>query len=395
MLFGGYLCEVKREMVPQMAGHHHHLDVMSDDDSSSSSEYGGSDDLSRGQFGSLTVQANSRTPYTDATQCKKVTNHIKRPMNAFMVWSQIERRKICEQQPEMHNAEISKRLGKRWKMLTDKERQPFIEEAERLRLLHMQEYPNYKYRPRKKAKTPAPKPESNRPRLAVISHGSSSLGKHKSSKSSSSPSPAKQPRGIHLMTRPVHPSPNRLPPSPTIAVSASSGNANNRLKLKLTIDRKFRESIRQSKTVQITGNQLTPPPAQVPSSPTSEDEPASPESANISFYEDHEKSSVVTVAKPYKTPSVVPVSATTVAVNSPTISATDLSDLDALTDAIYFSNCWGEPNVATAEQENLETSNSDSSSGSHFEFPDYTTPEVSDIIGGEFLNYNIESLMNY
>ncbi len=74
-------------------------------------------------------------------------------MNAFMVWSQIERRKICEVQPEMHNAEISKRLGKRWKTLSSDERAPFIQEAQRLRLLHMQEYPDYKYRPRKKLST--------------------------------------------------------------------------------------------------------------------------------------------------------------------------------------------------------------------------------------------------
>ena len=63
-------------------------------------------------------------------------------------WTQIERRKISEVQPDMHNAEISKRLGRRWKELSDDDRQPFIEEAERLRVLHCREYPDYKYRPR-------------------------------------------------------------------------------------------------------------------------------------------------------------------------------------------------------------------------------------------------------
>jgi hypothetical protein len=50
----------------------------------------------------------------------------------------------------MHNAEISKRLGRRWKELTEDERQPYVEEAERLRILHCKEYPDYKYRPRKR-----------------------------------------------------------------------------------------------------------------------------------------------------------------------------------------------------------------------------------------------------
>uniref|UniRef100_A0A3B3C2A7 HMG box domain-containing protein n=1 Tax=Oryzias melastigma TaxID=30732 RepID=A0A3B3C2A7_ORYME len=90
---------------------------------------------------------------SDLAWCKTPTGHIKRPMNAFMVWSQIERRKIMEQSPDMHNAEISKRLGKRWKLLKDTDKIPFIREAERLRLKHMADYPDYKYRPRKKVKT--------------------------------------------------------------------------------------------------------------------------------------------------------------------------------------------------------------------------------------------------
>merc|ERR1712018_405081 len=103
---------------------------------------------------SMTISNDSKTPYSDATQTKKHTpNHIKRPMNAFMVWSQLERRKIIEVTPDKHNAEISKELGRRWKLLPEEARQPYIEEAERLRILHQKEYPDYKYKPRKKPKT--------------------------------------------------------------------------------------------------------------------------------------------------------------------------------------------------------------------------------------------------
>ncbi|KAM9372013.1 transcription factor SOX-12 [Phaethornis superciliosus] len=109
--------------------------------------------------------------------CKTPSGHIKRPMNAFMVWSQHERRKIMDQWPDMHNAEISKRLGRRWQLLHDSEKIPFVREAERLRLKHMADYPDYKYRPRKKGKVGA---GGTRPRLpgkmkpSVLGRGPSS-----------------------------------------------------------------------------------------------------------------------------------------------------------------------------------------------------------------------------
>ena len=83
--------------------------------------------------------------------------HIKRPMNAFMVWSQIQRKKIINEYPEMHNAEISRRLGRLWRILCEDEKQPYIQEAERLRVQHLQMYPDYKYRPKKRRGAPVKK----------------------------------------------------------------------------------------------------------------------------------------------------------------------------------------------------------------------------------------------
>lgn len=87
-----------------------------------------------------------------AKNMSDVKQHVKRPMNAFMIWSSRKRRELARQNPKLHNSQISKILGTEWRKLTEEERQKFFAQAKLLNELHLIEHPDYKYRPKRRVK---------------------------------------------------------------------------------------------------------------------------------------------------------------------------------------------------------------------------------------------------
>ncbi|XP_050649875.1 transcription factor SOX-30 isoform X2 [Macaca thibetana thibetana] len=77
----------------------------------------------------------------DTPFSKDRNGHVKRPMNAFMVWARIHRPALAKANPAANNAEISVQLGLEWNKLSEEQKKPYYDEAQKIKEKHREEFP--------------------------------------------------------------------------------------------------------------------------------------------------------------------------------------------------------------------------------------------------------------
>ncbi|XP_026164111.1 transcription factor SOX-11b [Mastacembelus armatus] len=344
--------------------------------------------------------------------CKTASGHIKRPMNAFMVWSKIERRKIMEQSPDMHNAEISKRLGKRWKMLKDTEKIPFIREAERLRLKHMADYPDYKYRPKKKPKTdgcafPAGKAAAQSPEKSGVRAAGKNSATKKLRPGKTGVAPGRT--NSHL---PQHQHPDHR----YRFLLTTSVKPNKFVKRDFTDDEEEDDESEEEPEFKAEEEDESPryslvkDPGGSPSSAAAEPEGTSVyEASGRLFYSFRNITRQGAGGSAYPASLSPASSSRSGSTSASSCCGEDLDDLPAEENDFTLGLVAGfhassEPWNSTSGSapgnlslslvdKDLDSCSSEGSLGSHFEFPDYCTPELSEMIAGDWLEANFSDLV--
>lgn len=78
---------------------------------------------------------------------KNTNGRIKKPINAFLVWARIHRSIIKKANPKASFKELSEQMGILWSNLSKEEKQPYYEEAFKIKQRHDNEFPDWEYRP--------------------------------------------------------------------------------------------------------------------------------------------------------------------------------------------------------------------------------------------------------
>ncbi|XP_045465006.1 protein pangolin, isoforms A/H/I/S isoform X8 [Harmonia axyridis] len=109
-------------------------------------EYDLEDDKSFIYYGQMDHQKNNMDKNNPETNGEKKKPHIKKPLNAFMLYMKEMRAKVVAECTLKESAAINQILGRRWHALGREEQAKYYELARRERQLHMQLYPDWSSR---------------------------------------------------------------------------------------------------------------------------------------------------------------------------------------------------------------------------------------------------------
>ncbi|KAG7262559.1 hypothetical protein CRUP_030121, partial [Coryphaenoides rupestris] len=76
---------------------------------------------------------------------KREKDHIRRPMNAFMIFSKRHRALVHQRHPNQDNRTVSKILGEWWYALGGNEKQQYHDLAFQVKEAHFKAYPDWKW----------------------------------------------------------------------------------------------------------------------------------------------------------------------------------------------------------------------------------------------------------
>ncbi|GAA6094471.1 transcription factor SOX-30-like isoform X1 [Tachysurus ichikawai] len=104
-------------------------------------------------FEAATECASLNPPETadyNTANCRDRTGFIKRPMNAFLVWSKIHWPIVTKANPNASSAQISMQLEIEWNKLSEEQKAPYYAESQGLKWNPRHQFPDWVYNPAKR-----------------------------------------------------------------------------------------------------------------------------------------------------------------------------------------------------------------------------------------------------
>ncbi|KAL0564525.1 Transcription factor SOX-6, partial [Marasmius crinis-equi] len=101
--------------------------------------------------------SNEQPPPKPRTNKDEDGNHIKRPLNAFVLWAQARRPVLMGENPGVLVPKISPLLGKEWRLLPAEEKALWRKKQQEEKERHAEANPDYVYQPRSSAQVQADK----------------------------------------------------------------------------------------------------------------------------------------------------------------------------------------------------------------------------------------------